>query len=87
MLRCLRDIRCVRYVIIAVFGNVVGSLFLPKPRAKVQQFSHIHKQKGYFFKKRMKDRYAEGPFHCPTASLFDRFAVRLLYSKTASLSD
>ena len=45
MLRCLRDIRCVRYVIIAVFGNVVGSLFLPKPRAKVQQFSHIHKQK------------------------------------------
>ena len=71
MLRCLRDIRCVRYVIIAVFGNVVGSLFLPKPRAKVQQFSHIHKQKGYFFKKRMSDR----------------FTVRLLYSKTASLSD
>ena len=61
MLRCLRDIRCVRYVIIAVFGNVVGSLFLPKPRAKVQQFSHIHKQKGYFFKKRMKDRYADRP--------------------------
>ena len=79
MLRCLRDIRCVRYVIIAVFGNVVGSLFLPEPRAKVQQFSHIHKQKGYFFKKRMKDRYAERPL--------TMFSVRPLQSKTASLSD